>query len=113
MEHDNHDDEQSTRQQLVGIGRNDDGDDERDGNRRKGRKVVGSLLRELGQIHLTINPIAIGSMTTQRMLSNMPTTSTSTLFPANAHVSNGVRNGASKVDTPVMPTESARSPLAR
>ena len=46
MEHDNDDDEQSTRQQLVGIGRDNDGYDERNGYRREGRKIVGSFLRE-------------------------------------------------------------------
>ena len=55
----------------------------------------------------------MGRITTQRMLRSMPTTSTSTVSPASSHTSKGVRTGASKVDTAVMPTDSARSPLAR
>ena len=66
-----------------------------------------------GQRPFTINPTMMGRITTQRMLSNIPATSTSTLFPAKAHVSKGVSSGASKVDTPVMPTDKARSPFAR
>ena len=43
----------------------------------------------------------------------IPATSTSTLLPAKAHVSKGVISGANKVETPVMPTDNAKSPLAR
>ena len=55
----------------------------------------------------------MGRMTTQRMLSSMPTTSTSTVSPASSHTSRGVRIGASKVDVAVIPTDSAKSPLDR
>ena len=66
-----------------------------------------------GQKYLTMIPTAMGSITTQRMLRNMLATSTWTLLPAKAQVSRGVRNGANSVETPVMPTERAKSPLAR
>ena len=67
----------------------------------------------LGQMYFMISPTAMGSITTQRILSNIPTTSTFTLLPAKAHVRIGVSSGASRVETPVIPTERARSPFAR
>lgn len=44
---------------------------------------------------------------------NMPAMSTSTDSPASSHTRAGVRRGASRVETPVMATLRATSPLAR
>ena len=47
------------------------------------------------------------------MLMSIPIVSTLTIVPASAHTSNGVNNGANSVEAAVMPTDNARSPLAR
>ena len=46
-----------------------------------------------------------------RIFLNMPMASTSTAVPASHSTSSGVTNGAKMVETVVMPTEKATSPL--
>ena len=48
-------------------------------------------------------PQTIGRITTHKILSNMPTVSTSTIVPANHQTRTGVSSGASKVDAAVIP----------
>ena len=61
---------------------------------------------------LTPRPVITGSSTTASIDLNMSTTDTSTYVPANKSTIIGVRIGARSVDTPVMPTDNAKSPFA-
>lgn len=47
------------------------------------------------------------------MLRSIPTVSICVIVPANAHIRNGVRRGATMVETAVIPTDRARSPFER
>ena len=58
-------------------------------------------------------PMAMGNITTCTILRNIVMISTSTIVPAKAHTSIGVTKGASRVETVVTPTDSAKSPFAR
>ena len=77
-----------------------------------GRNVVARSVAR-GHSRFTNRPRMMGRITTQRMLSSIPTTLTSTVSPTSSNTSNGVSSGASSVDVAVIPTESARSPFAR
>lgn len=60
-----------------------------------------------------IKPNEIGRITTCTIDQNILTTSTFIDASAMNHVKNGVSNGATTVDTQVMPTDNARSPFAK
>jgi len=61
----------------------------------------------------TTKPSAMGTSTTLTMDRNMLMGFTSTRWPAYSRVSSGVSRGASTVETAVMPTDRATSPLDR
>ena len=76
-------------------------------------KTLLTRLVPFGKNSLTINPKAIGRITTWIMLRNIAIGLTSTVVPTSNQVRNGVMTGASRVDMPVIPTLKARSPPAR
>ena len=58
-------------------------------------------------------PSPTGMSVTRSTLLNIPMASTSTISPASQSIRNGVVRGASSVESVVMPTENATSPLQR
>ena len=104
-------DQQAAGHDLGGVCRNNGADDEHDGGGGDQRQHADGVLSE--GVEEVVDHKAMGTSTTLTMDRNIFTGFTSTRWPAYSRVSRGVRMGASTVETAVIPTDSATSPLDR
>ena len=106
-------DQQAAGHDLGGVCGHNSADDEHDGGGGDQRQHRTAFWVKAWKKWLTTKPSAMGTSTTLTMDRNIFTGFTSTRWPAYSRVSSGVRKGASTVETAVMPTDSATSPLER